>query len=156
MKIIFALLLLASGYTVSAQTKQTQIGKPVVLPKYKVPKMSTLLGPYKDSVGLPVDEINNIIALPLRIVDEKKVVYKVSSYQLVYMKVGVSETEDGKVIPATSISAQLFKETPVSAIWINTIRAQLRKGEALYFFDVIAKDPQGRILYAPSLKLTAL
>jgi hypothetical protein len=39
------------------------------------------------------------------------------------------------------------------AIWVTQIKEQVNKGEELYFFDVIAKDAQGRVMYAPNLKI---
>ena len=36
---------------------------------------------------------------------------------------------------------------------LNKIKEQLKSGEELYFFDVIAKDTLGRVMYASSLKI---
>ena len=154
-KSIFVVLLSVSlGIQANAQTKPAPKVTPIA--KYKVPKMSTLLGQYKDSVGLPAADAAAVIGSPLRVVDEKKVVYTITSYQFLYKKVGVTETEDGKVLPATSISSAAFTQTPLPAIWISNVKELVKKGEELFFFDIIAKDPQGRPMYAPNLKITIL
>src|SRR5205085_10333075 len=121
---------------------------------FKAPKLFTILSTYKDSALVTVEEAEQIIAMPLRIVDDKKNVYRLSSYQFLYRKKGVTEDEQtGKVTPTTSISSALFKSSPLSDLWINLIREELKAGEELYFFDVIAKDAQGRVMYAPDLKI---
>ena len=63
-KIFFVLILLAAGTQLQAQTK------PVV--KYKVPKLFTQLGGFRDSVSVSVQEAENIIGQPLLIFDDKK------------------------------------------------------------------------------------
>jgi hypothetical protein len=124
---------------------------------FKPPKLFTYIAGYKDSVGITVDEAENIITMPLKIVDAKKTEYTVSSYQFLYRKKGVTEDEaTGKVSPVTSISSERFKISPLPAVWIDNIKSQLKKGEELYFFDVIAKDAQGRVMYASDLKFTVL
>ena len=61
---------------------------------------------------------------------------------------------DFPLIPTSTLSYQLFTETPVSPIWIKTIRAQIKSGDELYFFEVVAKDEKGRVMYSSNLKLT--
>ncbi len=130
--------------------------KPAVKPiaKYKVPKLYTQLGSFRDSVSITEEEAENIIAIPLKISDDKKGVYTVSSYQFLYRKKGVTEDEaTGKVSPASTIVSSRFKITPLPQTWVNEIREQVKPGEELFFFDVIAKDAQGRVMYAPNLKI---
>lgn len=146
MKIFLVMILLAAGAQLHAQTK------PVT--KYKVPKLFTQLGGYRDSVNISVQDAENIIGQPLRIFDDKKGVYTISSYQFLYRKKGVTENEEtGKVTPTTSIVSSRFKTTPLPDTWTSQVREQVKPGEELYFFDVIAKDAQGRVMYAPNLKL---
>jgi len=49
--------------------------------------------------------------------------------------------------------ADRFEETPLSKIWVSTIQDELHTGEALYFFDIVVKDKDGHIFFAPNLKL---
>ncbi|MCP9749362.1 hypothetical protein [Ferruginibacter sp. HRS2-29] len=152
-KYLLLVVLWASFHTgLKAQTKP----KETKIAPYKVPKMSTLLGQYKDSVVLPRQDVLKALALPLRVVDEKGVVYVVTNYQVAYKQMTVSETEDGKAIPATSLSSQRFSATPISAKWLDFLNERLKKGEEVFFFDIIAKDPKGRVMYAPNLKIISL
>ena len=145
-KIFLFLVLLAAGTQLQAQTK------PVA--KYKVPKLFTQIGGLRDSVSIPVSEAENIIGQPLKIFDDKKGVYTISSYQFLYRKRGVTENEEtGKVTPITSIVSSRFKITPLPDTWLTQVREQVKPGEELFFFDVIAKDAQGRVMYAPNLKI---
>ncbi|MBL0144464.1 MAG: hypothetical protein IPP48_00505 [Chitinophagaceae bacterium] len=84
--------------------------------------------------------------------------YAISSYQFLYRKTGVTEEENedgptGKAKPTTTISASLFRATPLPQVWITNIADQLKPGDELFFFDVIVKDEQGRLMFAPTLKL---
>lgn len=152
MKYIFLLLGLSFPYcsSIVAQTK------PAVIKKSALPKLTTSLSGYKDSVGLTQEQVAAIIDKALVVTDDKKSVYKVSSYQFVYKRRGVSETEDGKAIPATSVNSQLFTVSPLQPIWVKTIREQMRKGEELWFLSVVVKDAAGKVMYAPPLKITVL
>jgi len=123
--------------------------------KFKAPKLYTHLGNAIDSiVTLTEAEAENIIALPLKVVDDKKNVYSVTSYQFLYNRRVVTEDEmSGKVTPTSSIASSRFTSTPLPQLWVNQVREQLKSGEYLYFFDVIAKDAQGRVMYASTLKI---
>ena len=140
------MFLLAAGTQVQAQAKPAL--------KYKVPKLFTQLGGFRDSVNISVQEAENIIGQPLKIFDDKKGVYTISSYQFLYRKKGVTENEEtGKVTPTTNIVSSRFKLTPLPDTWTTQVREQVKPGEEFYFFDVIAKDAQGRVMYAPNLKI---
>ena len=143
-----------TGLSVSAQN---QSAKKTVnsYPKFKPPVLITVLGTHKSSTTIGVQEAEALIGMPLKITDSKNNQYTVSSYQFLYRKKGVTEDEaTGKLSPATTISSSLFKQTPLPKIWVEKIREEVKQGEELYFFDVIARDNNGRVLYAPELKLT--
>jgi hypothetical protein len=144
--LVWAVVLVAS-LQLNAQTKPATI-------KFKAPQLYTQLGAYRDTVTIAVAEAESIIGQPLHIYDDKKGLYTVSSYQFLYRRRGVTENEEtGKVSPMSSIISQLFKITPLPQSWIDNIREQVKSGEELFFFDVIAKDAKGRVLYAPNLKI---
>ena len=147
-KLFLVMVLLAAGVQSNAQTKPAAT-------KYKVPKLFTSIGNLKDTLNIiSVSEAEHIIGKALAITDEKKGLYSISSYQFMYRKKGVTEDEaTGKVSPITSIVANRFKITPLPDTWVTQVREQVKPGEELYFFDVIAKDAQGRIMYAPNLKI---
>jgi hypothetical protein len=146
---ILFLLALTIGSQATAQSKPAG--------KYKPPPLFTQLGIFRDSVKLNTTDVIAVINQPLKIFDDKKVPYAVSSYQLIYKKKAVTENEEtGKVTPITSIVASQFTKTPLPEIWINQVRAQVQPGEELLFFDVIAKDAQGRVMYAPNFKIVII
>jgi hypothetical protein len=148
-------LIAAFSFVHISNAQKTPDKKPVTsTQKFKPPKLYTYLGSYKDSVSIPVEVAENIIASPLKIYDDKKVEYKVSSYQFLYRKNTVTEDEQsGKVSPASSLVSDRFTATPLPALWVDQVKEQVKPGEELYFFDVIAKDAQGRVMYAPNLKI---
>ena len=122
--------------------------------KFKPPKLYTFLGTYKDSVTVPVTIGESIVGAALKIYDDKKTAYSISSYQFMYKKKTVTEDENtGKVTPANSIASDRFKTTPLPQLWINKLREDLKAGDELYFFDVIAKDAKGMVMYASNLKI---
>ncbi|MBP6431041.1 MAG: hypothetical protein KA319_04685 [Ferruginibacter sp.] len=147
-----------SIFTAVAQPPKKTTPKATAVKGFKPPKLTTTLGIYKDSATIFVEEGLQLIATPLKITDDKGGKYTISSYQFLYKKIGVAEEENedgptGKTRPVTSISADLFKATPLTKIWVTTIQEQLKKGEEFFFFDVIVKDEQGRLMFAPTLKL---
>ena len=137
-----------------AQRNKPVAQKPAVVQKFKPPKVKTSWGGYTDSTIITVDQALNLLRLPLAITGEDKVNYGVAVYHFLYRKKGVTEDEEtGKVTPTTTISSEIFKATPLPEGWITYISQQLRSGEELYFFDVVAKDTQGHIFFAPTLKI---
>ena len=148
----FLLMFMAVIGPVHAQ-KKNNATTPVK--KFKPPKLYSFLLNYKDSVTkVTRDEAIRAINSGLRVTDEKKGLYKITYYNFLYKRVVVTEDESsGKLSPATSVISDHFTNSPLPALWLNTISEQLKPGEELYFFDIIAKDAQGRIMYAPNIKL---
>src|SRR5436190_22192801 len=96
---LFSLVLLLSGMlvTVQAQKPKTPANTPGVQ-KYKPPKLSSTLGIRSDSATVVVEEGVQLIRLPLKITDDKKSPYSISSYQVMYKRRAVTENEEtGKV-----------------------------------------------------------
>ncbi len=140
--------------TAIAQAPKTTRAKSPVIQKYKPPKLTSSLGIRVDSALVFTEEAVQLINLPLKITDDKKNNYTVSSYQVMYKRRAVTEDEEsGKVTPITSSVAELFRETPLPALWKNILTQQLKPGEELFFFDIIVKDVQGRLMFAPDLKI---
>ena len=128
--------------------------KPAAFVKYKVPKLTTSIGNFKDTSYVAPQITDSIIGLSLKVTDAKNVVYTISSYQFLYKKIVTTEDENtGKTSKTSSIKSSLFKTSPLPELWLNAIRENLKAGEELFFFAVVVKDPQGRIMYAPDLKL---
>jgi hypothetical protein len=146
--------LLAMSTVAVAQRPKPGAAKDAGAQKFKPPKLKSMLGARSDTANVSVDEASRLISLPLIISDDKKTVYTVSSYQCLYKRKGVTEDEEsGKVSPVTSVVAQVFKTTPLSDVWIKTIGDQLKSGEEISFFDIVVKDTQGRLMFAPNIKL---
>lgn len=146
-KILLVMVLVSVGMQLSAQTKPAPV-------KFKPPKLYTQLNSFRDSVTLNMGEAESIIGQPLKIFDDKKGLYTISSYQFLYRKRGVTENEEtGKVTPTSNIISQRFKTTPLPQNWVDKIREDIKPGEELYFFDVIVKDAKGRVMYAPNLRM---
>lgn len=140
--------------TALAQKPNPEKVKPVPVQKFKPPKLTSSLGINSDSAAVYLEEALQLVHLPLKITDDKKTSYSISSYQVMYKRKAVTEDEaTGKVTPVTSNVAALFRETPISGIWKKMLAEQLKQGEELYFFDIIVKDTQGRYLFAPDLKI---
>jgi hypothetical protein len=140
--VLFFVALSFSGFT---QTK------PAV--KFKPPALTSIIGGYKDSATISVAEAERIVGEKIYVSDSKKNMYAISSYQFAYRKIGVTEDEEtGKVTPTKTLVASLFKTTPLSETWIMQVKEQVKPGDELWFFDVIVKDAQGRVMYAPDIK----
>ena len=122
--------------------------------KFKVPKLITSFGNFKDTMFVSPQVADSLLGVSFKISDAKNTPYSISSYSFLYRKIVATEDEQtGKVSNTTSVKSSLFKASPLPQLWQNVIRENLRPGEELLFFDVIAKDAQGRVMYAPNLKL---
>jgi hypothetical protein len=155
MKMIKIFLLLACVTIHTSTFAQHTPAKPNLYAKFKVPKLICSLGGYKDSSFVSPQITDAIMGAKLNVVDAKNVAYTLSSYQFLYRKIVVSEDEaSGKAYNTTSVKSSFFKTTPLPAIWLSMVRENLRPGEEIVFFDIIVKDAQGRVMYAPNLKLT--
>ena len=151
--VFFVIATCFSVQSINAQKPRTKKNI-ITVKKFKAPKLLTSIGSFNDSSVLSVAQAETVIAMPLKIVDSKKNEYAVSSYQFLYKRKVVTEDEQtGKMSPASSISSERFNATPLPELWVNIIREELKPGEELFFFDVIAKDLQGRVMYASNLKI---
>lgn len=149
--LLLAFLLLACAESFAQKPKPA---KATTIVKFKVPKLTTMLGGFKDTTYIAPQMADSIIGLPLKITDAKNVVYTISSYQFLYKKIVTTEDENtGKASKTSSIKSSFFKSSPLSKIWLRAVREDLKPGEEFFFFAVTVKDPQGRLMYAPDLKL---
>ncbi len=159
-RLIFTVVCTLSLSALFAQKPKPVTAKPVGaklggFQKYTPPKLISMLGIRTDSATVVLEEAVQLIKLPLRVTDNKKNVYTIASYQAMYKRKAVTEDEamTGKVTPITSTVIDNFKTTPLSPIWIKILTEQLRIGEELYFFDIVVKDAQGRLMFAPELRI---
>jgi hypothetical protein len=151
-------IFISATFFTFAQKPTRPVAKAAAVKGFKPPRLTCSLGNYKDSAIITVAEGQQLITTALKIADTKNGKYSISSYQFLYKKTGVTEEENedgptGKTKPSTTISADLFKTTPLPQLWITNINDQLKTGDELFWFDVIVKDEQGRLMFAPTLKL---
>lgn len=138
--------------TLLAQKPKAAAAKPATFQKFSPPRLTSMLGIRKDTVAVYVEEAVQLVKLPLKITDDKKNTYTISSYRLMYKRKAVTEDEaTGKVTPVISNVSDLFRETPLPALWIKILTEEMRPGEELHFFDIVARDAQGRFMFAPEL-----
>ena len=151
---LFATVFLLMGNVTAAQHPKKPAVTPVV--KFKPPVVKTFLAKFTGvSTSCSAEEGKQIITLPLVITDDKNNSYPVTSYQFAYKRIGVTEDEEtGKTSPQSDMVADRFTVTPLPEIWKTNITEQLHTGEQLYFFDIVVKDKQGRLFFAPELKIT--
>jgi hypothetical protein len=141
-----------------AQQKPTVIKKgerKIAVAKFKPPKLKSFLGDFSDTLlQVSVDVAEKLVTLPIKITDTKNGKYTISSYYCMYTKKVVTEDEQtGKAIPTTSMTADLFRASPLPNIWQKNIIDELKVGEEIYFFDVVVTDQLGRVLFAPNIKI---
>ncbi|MEO6837876.1 MAG: hypothetical protein ABI261_01345 [Ginsengibacter sp.] len=156
MKIIFkyflAFILLFSFSEISFAQDSTIITK---VSKFKPPVVKTFLGTEQNGAQITADKGNELIGLPLKIIDDKNNFYEIDSYQFLYKKKGsYLDDETGKKEITFTLSADRFDSTPLPKVWVDNISGHLQSDEQLYFFDVVVKDKQGRRFFAPELKIT--
>jgi hypothetical protein len=123
--------------------------------KFKPPVVKTYLGINQNGAQVTVDEGNQLVGLPLKVVDAKNNVYPITSYRFLYrQKTIILNNETGKKEVSFTILADRFENTPLPNVWINNIKGRLQKDEQLYFFEIVVKDKEGREFFAPELKIT--
>lgn len=155
-KVFILIFVSANSFWAAAQNKQhaTRPGTFTPVTKFKPPVVKTYLGKNSDTAIVLKEEANQLINLPLKIIDSKNNTYTISSYQFMYKKKSVIENEETgrKEIVFTNV-ADRFKTTPLPEVWRGNISGGLQKNEELYFFDIIVKDKLNRIFYAPDIKI---
>lgn len=123
--------------------------------KFKPPVVKTFLGVNQNGARVTVAEANQLVGLPLKIVDDKNNTYPIDSYQFLYkQKSYILNDETGKRETTFTLAADRFDSTPLPKVWIANIAGRLQPDEELYFFDIVVKDKEGRRFFAPELKIT--
>ena len=139
---------------VLAQKPKPTTAKPKPVQKFTPPKLTSMLGSRTDTGAVYAEEAVQLVKFPLKVTDDKKNLYSIVTYQVIYKRKAVTENEQtGKASPIMSTVADRFKTTPLPAIWIKILTEQMQPGEELLFFDIVAKDAQGRLMFAPELRI---
>src|ERR1039457_5536256 len=109
--------------------------------KFKPPIVESYLGKNTNGATVTADEASQLIALSLKITDDKKNIYTIDSYHFLYKRKGVIQDEEtGRKSTTFTNVADLFKTTPLPAVWINDLKDGFQKDEELYFFDIVVID----------------
>ncbi len=132
-KIIYLLLVSCiTCYSSKAQLSTNRIKQGTItkVAKFKPPVVKTFLGRNSETDTVFIEEANQLINLPLRIIGDKNNSYMVTSYQFMYKKKSVIENEQTgrKEIAFTTVS-DLFKTNPLPEIWRTNIGSSLQKDE---------------------------
>ena len=148
-----ALLLLLPFYAV-AQKSDTARVEVTKVKKFKPPVVKVVWGKRSNGDTVTVPEANELIGLPLKVTDDKNGVYTVSSYHLLYKRKGsILNQETGRERVIFTTVSDIFKETPLPEGWIKGLKGYFQSDEELLFFDIVVKDQNNRIFFAPNLKL---
>ena len=124
-------------------------------PKFKPPVVKTYLGVNQNGANVTAAEGEQLVSLPLKVVDAKNNQYPVYSYQFLYKeKSYILNDETGKKETVFTVASDRFTTSPLPKVWIDNIKNKLQADEELYFFDIVVKDKEGRIFFAPELKIT--
>lgn len=119
---------------------------------FKAPKLHTSMHTYKDSVTISYLEMKRIAGFPLVVTDSANKKYRISSYQVMYRRLGVTENEKtGKISPTYTFASGRFTETPLPPIWVTSIKEDCKPTEHIHFFDIIVRDEQNRLMFAKDL-----
>ena len=123
-------------------------------PKFKPPTVKVYLGGHLNGDSISKETAKMLLPLPLQVLDSKNNQYTVENYQFLYKKKSfVQNPETGKIEEVFTMSADIFKETPLPKVWIENVGIKLQKGEEFYFFDIIVRDKEGNRFLAPNIKL---
>ncbi len=124
------------------------------VPKFKPPVVKAYIGENFTGDSITQREADTLITFPLQVIDKKKNEYTVTSYGFVYKRKGyVQDDKTGLYNVAFTTVADRFKSTPLPKIWIDNMKGRFQKDEELHFFDIVAKDKNNRLFYAPDLIL---
>ncbi len=152
LKVFISILFFSSFCPTAFSQNKTEIIKE---PKFKPPVVKTFLGINQNGAKVTSDEGEQLVGLPLKVVDAKNNQYTVDSYQFLYKeKSYIVDDETGKKETVFTIASDRFTTTPLPQVWINNIKSKLQADEELYFFDIVVKDKEGRLFFAPELKIT--
>lgn len=151
LKYLLLIFFLFAANQISFAQQQEVITK---VQKFKPPVVKTLLGINQNGAQVTVDEANQLIGLPLKVVGAKNNIYPISSFRFLYrQKTIILNDQTGKKEVSFNIIADRFQTTPLPKVWIDNIKGRLQKDEQLYFFDIVVKDAKGREFFAPELKI---
>lgn len=154
-RILFFLALILTCHNSFSQIKTRPENGTKKTIKIKPPHLTTSMGVLKDSISIaPIDQVKALLGAPLKVTDDVKNTLTVTYYQFYYKRKAIVQDEKtGNYKETSSIVADYFTSTPLPEKWVKLIKDELIAGEEIYFFDIVAKDKEGHVFYAPNLKI---
>lgn len=143
--LIFLLLLSASWAHALSQGNNTSTQKKVY--------QTTLGGIAGGSVS--ADRLKTVIDSALRVRDERKKTYPVTSFRVSYFfDTRYEDEETGQVVRKRALRVRDYYDTDrLDADWVASIRDNARKGDELLFNQTIIRLPNGKKTFVPDLRL---
>ena len=144
------------GFPLFSSAQKTDSAKVEItkVKKFKPPVVKAMLGIRSSGDTVTTTEASELIGLPLKITDKKQGVYTVSSYRFLYKRRGsILNQETGREREIFTTVSDLFKETPLPAGWVKELKGNFQSDEEILFFDIVVKDQDNRIFFAPNLKI---
>ena len=149
----FCLLLLFCTASLVSNAQEKEVITKVK--KFKPPVVQTIWGNSTNNAKVSRDEAIKMLSLPIKIIDSTRQNYTVDNYRFLYRSKSFIENEQtGKKEISFTVTSDKFTTTPLSKVWIDNLKRSLLPDEELFFFDVLVKDNQGRLFFAPDLKIT--
>ena len=144
--LILILVLLTSVFThTHAQEK----------PSLQPPVLQSFWGYYKAGVH-PVETVRMLIDTAIWVMDDQKQRYIVRSFRVNYFSNDQYEDETtGKMKTRRNLLSKEFRETNMlSDLWKQSIYESLKPKDEILIDLLSVKDKQGRIFYAPDIKIS--
>lgn len=124
-------------------------------PVLKPPVLQSFWGYYKAGVH-PVETVRIMIDTAIWVMDEQKQPYTVRSFRVNYFSNDQYEDETtGKMKTRRNLLSKEFRETNMlSDLWKQSIYESLKPKDEILIDLLSVKDKQGRIFYAPDIKIS--
>ena len=102
---------------------------------FRPPTLHTSMGAYRDSAQVPYEQMKNLVSQPLIVKDSASNIYQITSFQVIYRRLGVTENEKTKkILPSYTFANARFSQNTLSELWQKIIREDCKPTESLHFF----------------------
>lgn len=124
-------------------------------PSLQPPALQSFWGYYKAGIH-PVETVRTMIDTAIWVIDDQKQRYTVRSFRVNYFSNDQYEDETtGKLKTRRNLLSKEFRETNMlSDLWNQSIYESLKPKDEILIDLISVKDKQGRIFYAPDIKIS--
>lgn len=124
-------------------------------PSLQPPALQSFWGYYKAGIH-PVEMVRTMIDTAIWVMDEQKQRYTIRSFRVNYFSNDQYEDETtGKLKTRRNLLSKEFRETNMlSDLWKQSIYESLKPKDEILIDLISVKDKQGRIFYAPDIKIS--